>query len=38
MNREIGLVYEVYINNFLNKQDHVKISYLWKDVPDYIFR
>ncbi len=36
MNREIGLAYEVYINDYLNKQDHVKISYLWKDVPDYI--
>ena len=36
MNREIGLAYEIYINNYLNKQDHVKISYLWKDVPDYI--
>ena len=36
MNRKNGLAYEIYINNYLNNQDHIKISYLWKNVPDYI--
>jgi predicted helicase len=31
-----GQEYEIYINNFLNSLEHVKISYLWKDIPDYV--
>lgn len=29
-----GYKYEKFINNFLNTKDDVKISYLWKDIPD----
>ena len=33
-----GLEYEMYINEHLNSDinEHVKISYMWKNVPDYV--
>ena len=33
-----GLEYELYINDYLNSNinDHIKISYMWKDVPEYV--
>ena len=31
-----GYEYEKFINNFLNSNDDVKISYLWKDIPEQI--
>jgi superfamily II DNA or RNA helicase len=35
-NIEKGYQYEIFINNYLNTKDNIKISYLWKDVPEYI--
>ena len=31
-----GYQYEIFINNFLNSIDTIKISYLWKNIPEYI--
>ena len=31
-----GLEYERYINEHLNESEHIKISYLWKNVPEYV--
>jgi superfamily II DNA or RNA helicase len=31
-----GTEYEIYINDNLNSSDNVKISYLWKNIPEYI--
>ena len=37
MNNQIkGYEYEKCINEFLNTNADVKISYLWKDIPEYI--
>jgi superfamily II DNA or RNA helicase len=35
-NIEKGYQYELFINNYLNSKDNIKISYLWKNVPEYI--
>ena len=31
-----GLEYEIFINEYLNNKDNIKISYLWKDIPEDI--
>uniref|UniRef100_A0A6C0EHT5 Helicase ATP-binding domain-containing protein n=1 Tax=viral metagenome TaxID=1070528 RepID=A0A6C0EHT5_9ZZZZ len=31
-----GYEYEKFINNFLNTKENIKISYLWKDIPEQI--
>ena len=31
-----GAIYEEYICNYINNNNHDSIAYLWKDVPDYI--
>ena len=31
-----GLEYEKFINNYFNTLENIKISYLWKDVPEYV--
>jgi predicted helicase len=31
-----GRDYEIYINDYLNSLDLVNISYLWKDIPEYV--
>lgn len=31
-----GFLYEKQINDYLNSSNNVKISYLWKDIPEYI--
>ena len=35
-NIEKGYQYELFINNYLNTKDNIKISYLWKDIPEYL--
>jgi len=35
-NIEKGYQYEIFINNYLNTLTNIKISYLWKDIPEYI--
>jgi predicted helicase len=35
-NQEKGIVYEKYINSYLNALSETKISYLWSDVPEQI--
>ena len=35
-NIQKGYQYEIFINNFLNSIDTIKISYLWKNIPEYI--
>jgi len=35
-NIEKGYQYELYINNYLNTLDNIKIAYLWKDIPEYL--
>ena len=32
-----GLEYEIFINDYLNNKDNIKISYLWKDIPFILF-
>ena len=31
-----GYQYEIFINDYLNSNDNIKISYLWKDIPEDI--
>ena len=31
-----GINYEIFINEYLNNKDNIKISYLWKDIPEDI--
>jgi len=31
-----GHGYELFINDFLNNLDNIKISYLWKEIPEYV--
>jgi len=31
-----GYEYEIFINDYLNNKDNIKISYLWKDIPEDI--
>ena len=31
-----GYDYEIFINEYLNSLDNIKISYLWKDIPVYV--
>ena len=35
-NIEKGYQYEIFINNYLNTLTNIKISYLWKDIPEYL--
>jgi superfamily II DNA or RNA helicase len=35
-NFEKGYQYEIFINNYLNTLNNIKISYLWKNVPEYL--
>ena len=31
-----GYQYEIFINDYLNSNNNIKISYLWKDIPEDI--
>jgi superfamily II DNA or RNA helicase len=35
-NIQKGYEYELYINNYLNTLDNIKIAYLWKDISEYL--
>ena len=35
-NIQKGCEYELYIHNYLNTLDYIKIAYLWKDIPEYL--
>jgi len=35
-NIEEGYQYEIFINDYLNTKDNIKIAYLWKDIPEYL--
>ena len=35
-NIEKGYQYEIFINDYLNTLNNIKISYLWKNVPEYL--
>ena len=35
-NIEKGYQYEIFINDYLNSKDNIKIAYLWKDIPEYL--
>jgi len=31
-----GSNYEIFINDYLNSNNNIKISYLWNDIPEYV--